>query len=378
MVAHVSCYVDPEGRAPQELLERWPTLTDVAAAAVGDEVEIVVVQAATQDDVIVHRGVSCHFVADYRRAVYPPGRAVASRRPAELVGKIRELGPDIVHFHGLGFIRQAEFIARLLEDVPILVQDHCDRPRRRRLIPFGSRRGDGIAAVSFTSRDQAAPFVAAGHIAPDTLVFEVVESSSWFRPGNQVLARRKTGLYGDPCVIWVGRLVPRKDPLTVLRAVRHAFPSLRDPQLWCYYGVAPLLHEVQRRIAGDSLLTERVHLMGWLPHAQIQTALQAPDCLMSGSRDEGSGYAVIEAMSCGTAPIVTDIPALRRITGGGSVGALVPPGDARAMGNALVTWSRRDRNTSREAVRDYFERELSFEVLGRDLRAAYRTLGGAS
>ena len=380
LVAHVSCYVDPEGRPPRELLERWPTLTDVAAAAVGDEVEIVVVQAATQDDVIVHRGVSCHFVADHRRSFVPRRGVVASRKPRKLANVIHGLAPDVVHLHGLSFIRQADFIARSLPGKPVLVQDHADRPQhpaRFGSFPFG-RRTLGIADVSFTSREQATPFVDAGMIDRDLPVFEVLESSSRFTPGDRDTARAETGLHGDPCLVWVGRLAAVKDPLTVVDAFARALPELHDPHLWCYYAQAPLLEEVQRRLEIDPRLAERVHLEGQVPHQRVEALLRAADFLVSGSRSEGSGYAVIEAMACGTPPIVTDVPALRRITGGGSVGALVPPGDARAMGNALVTWSQRDRVALREAVRHYFEQELSFEALGRDLREAYRTLDGAS
>ncbi len=380
LVAHVSCYVDPEGRTPQELLERWPTLTDVAAAAVGDDVEIVVVQAATRDDVIVHRGVSCHFVADYRRSFVPRRGVVASRKPRKLTTVIHGLAPDIVHLHGLSFLRQGDFIARSLPEKPVLVQDHADRPPLpARLSPFFfRRRARGISGVSFTSREQATPFVDTGMFDRDIPVFEILESSSRFTPGDRDTARAETGLHGDPCLVWVGRLAVVKDPLTVVDAFARALPELRDPHLWCYYAQAPLLEEVQRRLALDPRLAERVHLEGQVPHQRVEALLRSADFLVLASRSEGSGYAVIEAMACGTPPIVTDVPALRRITGGGSVGALVPPGDARAMGNALVTWSRRDRNTMREAVRDYFERELSFEALGRDLRAAYRTLDGAS
>jgi glycosyltransferase involved in cell wall biosynthesis len=83
---------------------------------------------------------------------------------------------------------------------------------------------------------------------------------------------------------------------------------------------------------------------------------------------------VIEALACGTVPIVTDIPPLRRITGGGAVGALFPPGDAGAMARMLVDWAGRDRIATRYAARDHFERALSIEALGEELRAAYQAL----
>ena len=41
----------------------------------------------------------------------------------------------------------------------------------------------------------------------------------------------------------------------------------------------------------------------------------AADVFVSGSHSEGSGYALIEAMSAGVVPVVTDIPSFRAIAG---------------------------------------------------------------
>jgi glycosyltransferase involved in cell wall biosynthesis len=110
----------------------------------------------------------------------------------------------------------------------------------------------------------------------------------------------------------------------VLDAVARAVSALRDPQLWCSYLSAPLLAHVKARIAADPRLTGRVHLLGSRPRDEVEPLLRAADFLVQGSHVEGSGFAVIEALACGTTPIVTDIPSLRWITGNGSVGGLCP------------------------------------------------------
>jgi glycosyltransferase involved in cell wall biosynthesis len=131
------------------------------------------------------------------------------------------------------------------------------------------------------------------------------------------------------------------------------------------------------RQASDPALTARVHLLGRLSHERVQDVLRAADFLVLGSHAEGSGYAVIEALACGTTPLVPDIPSFRRITGGGSYGALSPPGDAAAMARALVRWAGLDRDALRRAARAHFERALSFDAGGRELREAYRALVAA-
>jgi glycosyltransferase involved in cell wall biosynthesis len=165
-----------------------------------------------------------------------------------------------------------------------------------------------------------------------------------------------------------------KDPLTVLAAFRAAAPRLKDPHLWCCYTDDNLLRAVRSTAEGDPVLAGRVHFLGELPHERVQVLLRAADFLMLGSYAEGSGYAVIESLACGTPPLVTDIPSFRKLTARGRVGALSPPGDSEAMARALLEWTARPRGTSRALARSHFEAELSFEAIGKRLQLAYETL----
>lgn len=368
-VLHVGFQLDPLQRAPEELLAAWPTLADVARAASGSGVRVTVVQAAHRDAIIERDGIVYHFVAgDLRATRRAPSWPRAHARRA------RSLRPDLVHVQGLSFPLQTRSLARALPGVPILVQDHADRPPPRWKRPLHRWGLAPIAGAAFTTRCQAAPFVEAGVLRRGLPVFEVLESSSRFTPGDATEARRRTGLVGDPCLLWLGRLDGNKDPLTVLAAFDRALDALPDARLWCCYTGAPLLEMVRARLAADARLGERVRLLGAVPHATIQKLLRAADFLVLGSHREGSGYAVIEALACGTTPLVTDIPSFRRITEGGAFGALSPPGDAETMARALVEWAARDRVALRRAARAHFERALSFDAMGAELRAAYRAL----
>jgi glycosyltransferase involved in cell wall biosynthesis len=386
-VVQVSVFVDPLSRAPEQMLEAWPALhfTAHAAALAGCRVEVV--QAAAADAERTRDEVSYHFVAErlpsrLRRRM---GRAWAPLTP-RVFDEVVALAPDVVHFHGLSFPRHVGRLTRLLNDVPLLAQDHADRPRPswRRGV---QRRGLAqLAGVVFTARAQADPWVAAGIFAPTLPVLEVIESTSSFTPGKAfdqgdvergvAEARRASGVDGDPCFLWVGHLDDNKDPLTVLDAFAKVIARLPDARLWMCYRGAPLLAQVRARIASDAGLAERVTLLGSRSHAAVEDLLRAADFLVLGSHREGSGYSVLEALASGATPLVTDIPSLRRITGDGAVGALFPPGDAAALAGAMIDWAGRDRAAIRRNAREHFERRLSLEALGRELRTAYDTILG--
>ena len=256
------------------------------------------------------------------------------------------------------------------------MQDHSGRPGegwRRRLGRWGLAH---VAGAAFTVREHARPFVDAGVLRSDVPIFEVLESTAAFTPGNVDEARRRVGIGGDPCLLWIGRLNANKDPLTVLDAFAATAPELPAARLWMCHAEAPLEAAVRRRIGDDSVLAERVHLLGRVPHERVQELCRAADCLVLASRFEAMCYAVMEAIACGAAPLVTDIPALRRVTRGGAVGGLFPPGDAAALARLMVEAARWPREETRRAVRAHYERHLSLDALSAELAAAYAGVAG--
>lgn len=374
-IVQISCYVDHLGREPAALLQAWPSLGGVAAGAARAGADVTVVQAADADCELQCDGVRFRFVAERRPSKLQRRLGPWSwPTPHRLARRVADARPDVVHVHGLGFARQAGVIAAAAPGAALLVQDHADHPPPRWKRPWhrtGFRRMTGIA---FTAAAQAEPFRTARLLRPGTRVYTVPESSSTFTPGDRAEARNATGIFGDPCLLWLGRLDQNKDPLTVLDALRLTSGSLPEARLWCCFQSAPLLDAVRRRIAGDDSLRDRVHLLGIQPHAHVERLLRATDFLVQGSHDEGSGFAVIEAMACGTPALVTDIPSFRALTGGGRYGALARPGDAPGMARAWIEWACRDRAAARRDARAHFERELSFDAIGRRLVSIYREL----
>lgn len=359
-VVHVSFHADHQRRDADSLLRAWPTLSAVASGVSRAGVDVTVVQAAHDDETVAQDGIAYHFVNDVK-----PRRARVTRR-------VMSLSPDVVHVQGLHHGRAVRSLTHSAPAVPVLIQDHGNiEPRGWRRVAlkwaFSSIRG-----VAFTVRDQAAPWISCGVLRASIPVFDVLEGSSDFTPGDQVEARRLTGIFGDPCLLWTSRLDANKDPLMMLDAVEQAIPQLPDLRLWCCFGQDPLLGEVRARIATSDALRDRVVLFGARAHDEVERLFRAADFYVQTSRREGSGYSLLEAMSCGTPPIVTDIPATRRIVG--SAGSLTPVGDASAMSAALVAFARRDRAALRAAARTRFETALTFDAIGHQLRGAYEAL----
>lgn len=362
-VVQAGFHADAHRRGAEALLHAWPTLQDVAIAAAHSGVDVTVVQRAHADETVNRGAVTFHFVDD------------ASRASTRMLERIRSLEPDVVHVQGLSSPRAVRQLERAVPDARLMAQDHGS------VVPTGARAiawrwaHHPLAGVTFTSREQAVPWKRAKILHSDLPVYEVLESSSHFLPGDRAEARAKTQMSGSPCFLWTGRLDANKDPLLVLAAFARVAERLPDARLWCCYGDAPLLAQVRACVAASPVLTERVVLLGTRPHAELELRFRATDFFVQASHREGSGYSIIEALACGATPLVTDIPAARAIVAG--AGSLTPVDDVSTFADALVEWGQRDVALLRVAARARFDDALSFEVVGRQLRAAYDALATA-
>jgi glycosyltransferase involved in cell wall biosynthesis len=367
-VAQISFFLDPLQRTPADILRDWWPLVDAAEMVVEAGARVSVIQACGQHLDLTQRGVSYYFVRPDEGA----SRIGRSSRFRQLLANLQA---DVFHVHGLGFTADVLDLATVVAPRPIFIQDHASKVPRFWRRPALRRGLAAAAGISFCSLEQSVPFVEAKLISRQTSVAQIPETSSRFTPGDRQLARRATGVFGEPAVLSVGHLDENKDPLTVLEGISAAVDRLPGLQLWCCYGKAPLDVQVRARIAADPRLLGRVHLLGRMTHAMIEQMMRAADLFVQGSHREGSGCALVEALACGLPPVVTDIPSFRALTANGAVGALWPCGDARSLGDALVSVA--SQPNSRTLVEAHFQSELSCNAVGRKLIATYEGLRGA-
>lgn len=372
-VAQISFFVDPQRRAPEQLLTDWHSLPDVALAAAGAGLRVSVIQASEVEGSLVRDGVAYSFIAPDR-----PGELLT--RSARFATLLRSLAPDVLHVHGLCFPREVLGLRELAPGTPLLLQDHANQPPRfwrRALWKRGAAQAQGMA---FCAREQADVFHRRGLLAPHTQIFEIPESTTTFTPGDRAQAAAATGVHGDPALLWVGHLNENKDPATVLEGIALAVDRLPQLKLWCCFATAPLLDSVRSRVDKDPRLRGRVHLLGRVPRLQVQALMRAADFFVLGSHREGSGYSVIEALATGLPAIVTDIPSYRALLGPAeqAPGKLWPCGDAAALAEALVAGAKSPRGQWRTRALLRFDSALSSAAVGRRLADAYGQLVSAS
>lgn len=382
-ICYVALYYDPVHSDPLTYLDRTPILREIprTLAARGHKVDVVLMFPT--DAEFVEEGVAYRFVAAGPIARFG-ARAVGWLRNRDYVWyepalrpirTIRSLQPDVIHFHGATLNLNLYLLYRLLGDAapPVVLHYHGGFPADSRV---GRRiQSHNFARASrllFTTQAHAQWFVDGGVLDGLDRVVELMETSSVFGPCPRAEAQRETNMAGDPVFLWAGRLHPIKDPLTALRGFEQILTAWPEAQLYLHYLTDELLGELRDFVAGRPHLSAHVHFRGRAPFQRMEAIYSSADFLLQASRREFSGCAVLEAMSCGVIPVVTDIPSFRAMTDDGRYGVLFPPGDAEALARGVLAIPRADIPARSAAVRARFERALSFPALARRLESVYR------
>ena len=65
-------------------------------------------------------------------------------------------------------------------------------------------------------------------------------------------------------------------------------------------------------LASSLGILDKVRFLGWIEHDKLPSYLSSSDIYVSTSLSDGASNSLLEAMACGLAPIVSDIPANRQ------------------------------------------------------------------
>jgi exopolysaccharide biosynthesis WecB/TagA/CpsF family protein len=135
-----------------------------------------------------------------------------------------------------------------------------------------------------------------------------------------------------PCFVFAGRLVPQKDPETLLRGF--ALLVRAGPARLVILGDGPL-RGAMHHLAAELGVASRVHFAGYV--ADPYPWMRVARAVILTSRYEGFANVIVEALACGTPVIATDCPhGPSEILARGQFGVLVPVGDARALACAMA------------------------------------------
>ena len=295
--------------------------------------------------------------------------------PFKTLRFIKNQKPDVVIVQGLVYPVQVILLKLILgKSTKILVQHHGESPFNDIKKWLQITAGHFISGYLFTALENTEVWKRANIIKKETKCFELLEASTHFKKQDKLQCREVYGLTGQSNFLWVGRLNKGKDPLTVIHAFIKYAANNPEARLWMIYQTEELLPDIKIMIEEHTNLSQRIVLLGKLKHEELETWFNAADLYISGSHQEGSGYALLEAMACGCIPVVTAIASFKKITQDGKYGFLYPAGNADALFETLIQLNKTDLEKMSKDIIEHFHQALSFSSIAEDLFAICKKL----
>ncbi len=285
--------------------------------------------------------------------------------PRGLIRTIRAIAPDVVHTHS-GVWYKASLAARRAA-VPRLVHTdhgryHPDPWKARLLDGLAARRTDVVVAVSDALGRQMVETVVPRSSQVRVVVNGVDTTRYRPRTVNGVL---RAGLCLPPRGPVIGS-IGRLDAIKAYDVMIQAFARLQAdgreepaPTL-VLIGDGPERARLAALIERESL-EGKVRLAGW--RNDVEQVYPLFDVFTLSSWSEGTSLGLLEAMSSGVCPVVTDVGGSPAVLGERLRHRLVPPGDPRALAaawrEALAHPARRagDGAVARARVQEAFALE---------------------
>jgi len=306
-------------------------------------------------------------------------RRLAGRLVPEFLEIFRAFGPDVLHINNLNLPNKVFSDAIAGEKPPMMLSALMIRLFSRREAAFAAR-ARAITCVSKAVADNLAKTMPS--VSPERLV--VVESP--VDPERYVVerdpaVRAELGIPADaPLVLSLGRMIPWKGHDVLVRALADV------PDVWLLQagGDEPGWRGEIDRLAKEVGMSGRMVCAGARP--DVPRLLAASDLVAHSSKFgrpedgvvEAFGRVIVEGMAAGLPVVATDAGGASEILRGSEAGTLVPPGDAKAMSEAIRAFlfdseaARRAGRVGREEAASRF----SEKVLSEKMLRAYQDLIG--
>jgi glycosyltransferase involved in cell wall biosynthesis len=198
-----------------------------------------------------------------------------------------------------------------------------------------------------------------------------------FKPSKvDAKLKRQIGLDSKLCVLFVGRLIPRKGLSFLVEAAKHIIEEY-EQTLFVVVGDGPLKSGLRARLEKMNL-SRNFNFLGDVNESVLPALYNCADVFVLPSIQEGQGIALLEAQATGKPVVAFDVGGVREAVRDKETGFLMKPDSsqlAEAVMKLLSNYSVREKMGSkgREFVSDNF----SWDVCAQKMLMVYREAAAA-
>jgi len=169
------------------------------------------------------------------------------------------------------------------------------------------------------------------------VVYEAGGEGFWPRSENDVAAVRQKYNLPAPYLLFVGSINKRKNIPAMVEAFAAAQSQLKSDLHFAIAGRIGYGGEEIRAQIEKSGCAKRVHILGYVPDADVPTLYSGAYALLFATLYEGFGIPAIEAFACGCPVIGSNVGSLPEIIG--DAGLLVDPQSVDSIAHQIVQLS---------------------------------------
>jgi glycosyltransferase involved in cell wall biosynthesis len=164
------------------------------------------------------------------------------------------------------------------------------------------------------------------------VIHYAIDAERFLQPAR---ARPVFGQFSKPVIGAVTRLLEQKGVHVLLQAFAACLRRYPRASL-VIAGDGPARSELesQATVLG---IENSLHFLGYVAHPELRYVMESFDVFALPTFGEGFGLVLLEAMALRKPVVATNVMAIPEVVTPGKTGLLVPPGDASALANALVT-----------------------------------------
>jgi glycosyltransferase involved in cell wall biosynthesis len=244
----------------------------------------------------------------------------------EVTGYLARVRPRILHTH----LVHADVYGQLAGSVArvpfrLSTKHGFNEFREGRWFGFADRSVGSLAHVHIAISQGLAHYLAETE-GFDEAAFEIVHY------GIASAGDAKPYEDAEPRLLCIGRLIPIKGHLVLLRALAQA--RARVPGLVLDVAGRGPLEPALKAYARELGLEDAVRFLGFV--SPVQKAIEDAAIVVVPSLGEGFGMVALEAMERARPVIVSTVGGLPEIVEDGETGLVVPPADAEALADAIA------------------------------------------
>ncbi|MDD5649958.1 MAG: glycosyltransferase [Candidatus Nanoarchaeia archaeon] len=271
---------------------------------------------------------------------YPDFQLVLPRL-ADMITKIRQIKPDVIHIHTPSFLGWSALLISKMFKIPVVSTYHTLLPDFLKYLPIPNL--DNSKTAKKLTWDYTKSFYNRCNLVttPSIAMKEELRKNGIKKPivflSNGVdlnkfkfLKMKKSG----NIILHVGRIGYEKNIDVLIKAFNEVLKINKDARL-VIAGDGPYLEEL-KNLTKKLKINKKVKFLGRVNYDELPKLYCSSDVFVTASTVETEGIVILEAMACGLPIIGVNKLAIPTIVKNGKNGFVIEPGDYKNIAKYII------------------------------------------